>query len=501
MSDAESSSATSSSDNEQDESLTAQSNIKRKKYRDWTVDKAIYEIGCGRFQYYIFAITGIIWAADAMEMMLLAFLLPELQKDWKISGAESSLIGVSVFIGMLLGATSLAVLSDKYGRKKIITVGTLSTAIFGVLSGLAPNLGWMVLFRFGVGFFMTAGCVAYTLFAEFIPTEKDPYLKYKNSNLTNPNRLKGVMTRGKLLITQGVFWSAGALFSVFLAWITLKYLDWRWYLILSSVPLWFAFVGTFFMFESPHYLNISEKPGDREEAIKLIKRIADYNEVSLPSQWKLTTDNVKTRDERGQICVLFSDSEETKFRDTTVLLYIIYSCCVFSYYGISFISVRYFDMLDELYHLDTELYWEMTITTFAEVPALLLGILLIDKLGRRGVMNTAFLLFSISCYLLVVKQLQEIRILGIALVFIARMWINLGFIGLGIYFVEFYPTYIRATALGMAISLGRFAGIITTFTAESMSITLGLYLYGCGGLVAFIASILIQYDTTKKSIS
>ena len=142
----------------------------------------------------------------------------------------------------------------------------------------------------------------------------------------------------------------------------------------------------------------------------------------------------------------------------------------------------------------------MTLTTASEIPALILGLLMIDSLGRRSVMNLAFFCFAISCYLLVVWPIQHQRIVGICLIFIGRMWINLGFIGLGIYFVEYYPTYIRATALGFAISLGRFAGIITTFTAESISITLGMYLYGCAGMIAFIASIIIARDTVGRSL-
>mmetsp|Transcript_10451 Transcript_10451/g.15705 ORF Transcript_10451/g.15705 Transcript_10451/m.15705 type:complete len:491 (+) Transcript_10451:28-1500(+) len=458
---------------------------------EWTVDKAIYEIGCGKYQYHLFIITGTIWAADAMEMMLLAFLLPELQKTWHLSGAQSSLIGVSVFIGMLLGATTLAVLSDKFGRKKIVFVGTLCTAIFGVLSGIAPNLGWMVFFRSAVGFFMTAGCVAYTLFAEFVPTENDPMPSANPSHSPLRRPRQGIMTRGKLLIFQGIFWSAGALFSVLLAWVTLKYLNWRWYLILSSLPLWIASVAVWFMQESPHYLVVSEQ---HDAAMNLLQYIADYNGEQLPTHWRLKHTPIESR---GRLCDLF----QRQYRDVTVKLYVIYSCCVFSYYGLSFLSVRYFDMLDELYHLQRELFLEMTITTFAEVPALLLGMALIDRLGRRGVMNVAFMCFAVSCYLLVLHSLQHTRVIGIALVFIARMWINLAFIGLGIYFVEFYPTYIRATALGFAISLGRFAGILTTFIAESLSITLGLYLYGCIGLVAFIASVLIKTDTKKKLMS
>ena len=52
----------------------------------WSIDKAIYEVGVGPFQIFVFVVTGIIWAADAMEMMLLAFLLPELKHDWNLSG-------------------------------------------------------------------------------------------------------------------------------------------------------------------------------------------------------------------------------------------------------------------------------------------------------------------------------------------------------------------------------------------------------------------------------
>ena len=48
---------------------------------------------------------------------------------------ESALIGQFVFVGMLFGAITLANLADRFGRKRVILLGTLGTAIFGVLSG------------------------------------------------------------------------------------------------------------------------------------------------------------------------------------------------------------------------------------------------------------------------------------------------------------------------------------------------------------------------------
>ena len=233
------------------------------------------------------------------------------------------------------------------------------------------NIWWMLFFRFGVGFFMTTGCVAYTLFAEFLPS--------KHEGDDDDNERFGCLyscfrTRGKFLIVQGVFWSSGALFSVFLAWVTLYYLNWRWYLILSAVPLMFATVGAFFLTESPHYLVVS---GQYPKAVKLLREIAEINGHDLPegeleytaqigpncrsisnlqiSQSHSSQHNepnlrssrqssinstisdaaipvndvieaVKdvNRSQRGNVLDVF----DAKFRDTTLLLYVIYSCCV-----------------------------------------------------------------------------------------------------------------------------------------------------------------------------
>lgn len=62
-------------------------------------------------------------------------------------------------------------------------------------------------------------------------------------------------------------------------------------------------------------------------------------------------------------------------------------------------------------------------------------------------------------------------------------------------------TIFRATALGGAIALGRTAGISTTFAAEDMNITLGMWLYGCTGIVAFMASLLLPVDTTGRAMT
>ena len=144
----------------------------------YTVDEAIDAIGggsycgVGKFQFRLLFMTGAVWAADAMEMMLLSFLLPTLEKEWDLSGTEVSFVGAIVFFGMLIGGTTLSILADKVGRRRVVIVANAGCAVCGFLSGIAPNLTAMLIIRFFVGVFIGGGCVGYTLFAEYIPTPK-----------------------------------------------------------------------------------------------------------------------------------------------------------------------------------------------------------------------------------------------------------------------------------------------------------------------------------------
>ena len=144
----------------------------------YTVEEAIEKLGSkgpfgiGWFQFRLLFLTGFVWAADAMEMMLLSFLLPTLAKEWDLSSIVVSFVGAIVFFGMLIGGTFLSILADKIGRRKVVITANLGCAVFGLLSGIAPNLTAMLIIRFLVGIFIGGGCVGYTLFAEYLPTSK-----------------------------------------------------------------------------------------------------------------------------------------------------------------------------------------------------------------------------------------------------------------------------------------------------------------------------------------
>lgn len=48
--------------------------------------QALDHIGVGKFQIKLILICAFWWAADAMEVMLLSFLLPTLESTWHLHG-------------------------------------------------------------------------------------------------------------------------------------------------------------------------------------------------------------------------------------------------------------------------------------------------------------------------------------------------------------------------------------------------------------------------------
>ena len=106
----------------------------------YTVNDAINEMGMGKFQWFLWFILGLLSCAYAMEVMLVAILLPVFQKHFKITPVESTLVPLASIIGAFVGAFVLSLLSDKYGRRKIIIVGVLCTAISAMVSAFATDI-------------------------------------------------------------------------------------------------------------------------------------------------------------------------------------------------------------------------------------------------------------------------------------------------------------------------------------------------------------------------
>lgn len=109
----------------------------------------------GFFQYRILVASGLCFAADAMQVLLLSFLSIVLRDQWGLSDEEAAFITSILFAGALVGTSILGPLADKWGRRPVFLMAAAIIAVFGLATSLCQNyisiLVIMGLIGFGVG--------------------------------------------------------------------------------------------------------------------------------------------------------------------------------------------------------------------------------------------------------------------------------------------------------------------------------------------------------------
>ncbi|XP_013859202.1 synaptic vesicle 2-related protein, partial [Austrofundulus limnaeus] len=332
----------------------------------FTVDDALEAIGFGIFQWKISLVTGLAWVGDAMEMMILSILGPQLHCEWRLPGYQVALITSVVFIGMGIGSPMWGNVSDKYGRKTGLTLCMCWILYYGLLSAFSPVYGWLLVLRGFVGFGIGGAPQSVTLYSEFLP----------------------VKSRGFCIMLIAAFWAIGAVFEVLLALWIMPTLGWRWLLGLSAIPVGIFVCFCFWLPESPRFDVLS---GRREKAMATLTRIAAENGKTMP---RGTLTEYKQH-VRGRVKDLFTP----QYRTTTLLLWFIWFTNAFSYYGIVLLTTELFQAGDscgvsqgakieprcnlECKYLTSDDYKDLLWTTLAEFPGLLIILFAVDYLGRK----------------------------------------------------------------------------------------------------------------------
>ncbi len=107
---------------------------------------------------------------DAMDLRIYSFLMPSLAASWGVSDAQLGALFSAVMITGGLGGWVTGLLSDRFGRVRVLQLTILIYSVFTFLSGFASNFTELMIFRclqgFGYGGEITAGIV---LMAEMVP--------------------------------------------------------------------------------------------------------------------------------------------------------------------------------------------------------------------------------------------------------------------------------------------------------------------------------------------
>jgi len=134
-----------------------------------SLDAALSAAGVGAFQLRLLALFGLVWAADAMQVLAIGFAAPSIAGEFGLPVAQAVQGGTAFFLGMLIGAWGFGRLADRFGRRRVLIGTVLMDALFGLLSAAAPNFSLLLGLRFLVGTAVGGTLpVDYAMMAEFL---------------------------------------------------------------------------------------------------------------------------------------------------------------------------------------------------------------------------------------------------------------------------------------------------------------------------------------------
>src|SRR5262249_26871892 len=103
------------------------------------------------------------WMLDGMDVMLYAFALTSLQKEFGLSPAALGGVASATLVTSAIGGIPAAALAARFGRARVLSwsilVSSLMTAGTATSRGLASLLVWRALVGFGLGAEWSAGSV------------------------------------------------------------------------------------------------------------------------------------------------------------------------------------------------------------------------------------------------------------------------------------------------------------------------------------------------------
>lgn len=432
-----------------------------------TLDEALNQVGFGKFQTKLMVLCGLGWAADAMEVMLIAFVMPAVAKEWGLTKTQTGSLGTAIFLGMLAGAWLWGRLSDVLGRKTGFIATVAVDSVFGLLSAFSPSFIWLLVLRmltgFGVGGTLP---VDYSIFSEYLPQQK----------------------RGRYLVLLESFWALGAVITAGLAWLIVPNLGWRWLLAISALPGLIIFFIRRNIPESPRYLMVK---GDTDKAKQVLLQVAAENGVKL-AEFELKP--LTTAPKAEPISTLWKPA----FRRTTLLLWVIWFGISLGYYGVftwlpAFFRTSGMEMLP--------VYQNSFILALAQLPGYFSAAYLVEKWGRRKTLGAYLLASGLFTFLFAaVTSLNWMIAMGIWMSFF-----TLGAWGATYaYTPEAYPTALRGTGMGAASGMTRIAGAIApTLGALLMgtSLVLPLSVYAVSFVLAGVAAFFLPTETRQKPLA
>ncbi|KHN99433.1 sugar transporter [Metarhizium album ARSEF 1941] len=479
------------------------------------INKAIGDIGMGKYNWQLFTLCGFGWFADNLWLQGVSLTLPSLSAEFGVSEKTVRYTTSALFVGLSLGSFIWGIGSDLVGRRAAFNFTLLITSVFGISSAYAQSWG-AVSFLFAALGFGVGGSLPVdgALFLEFLPDASS-----------------------SLLTLLSVWWPVGQLVSSLAAWYFIANYaadrGWRYFIVSIGVVTFAMFVIRFFifrLFESPKFLLSKGRQG---EAVAVVHGIAYTNGTKT---WLTSEilDLVAADDDSGQEAsgphrpgssrpsALFNKLkgfsgarlkplfENKTLGWATALIWFSWASIGMGYPLFNAFLPQYFShshgggaadqVPSETSAISNETYRNYAITSVMGVPGSVLAAYLVDSpslfFGRRGTLAGSTLVSAIFLFLFVMFGTTPTAQLAFSCV--AAFSQNIMYGVLYAFTPEIFPAPVRGAGTGVASFLNRVTGLVAPILAASIpgdGATIPIYLSAILILSAFVGICLIPIET------
>ncbi|KAJ6645267.1 Solute carrier family 22 member 6-A, partial [Pseudolycoriella hygida] len=346
-------------------------------------------------------------------------------------------------------------LSDRFGRRTVLTCNFALTGVLGVLLSFSWNY-WM----FASLEFLTSLVTSGSYMSIFI------------LGMELVGRKKRAI--GSVIIS--FVFSVG---QVLLGLIAMYVKKFRLLLRIIYIP---TFLVLSYIWIIPESIRWLLSKGRNEEAVKIIQRAAKVNRVELShaslQSLKDCSSAALPVEEKGNFLLVL------KSRTLTLRLI---NCCFcwftngFVYYGLSVQSVV----------LGGNKYVNFIMVSVGEIPAVALTYVLLQGVGRKWSLSSSMVLAGIVCLLSeLATNAESVSIIRLLLFFIGKCAISVSFYVLYVYTTELYPTFLRQSLMGLCSAFGFIGSMLAPqtplLTRILPSLTLILF-----GIVSILSGLLV----------
>ena len=393
----------------------------------------VQRLPIGKFHYTLLWVIGLGWMFDAMDTGLISFILTTMADEWQMSAAEKGWVVSITFVGMAIGAVFAGGLADRIGRRTVFAMTLLIYSLATALCAFAPNLTWLLLFRFIVGLGLGGQLpVAVTLVSEYIPAH----------------------VRGRFIVLLESFWGLGWLVAALMSYFVIPNYGWQIAFLLGGLPALYVFMIIKKVPESVPYLI---NRGRIAEAHALVQKLERQCGVEVIEQ-------IEVKAVADKQSVSFRQLWSGPLARRSLMLWLIWFGIVYSYYGI-------FTWLPSLLvkqgYSIVQSFEYVLIMILAQLPGYVVAAWLVEKLGRKPTLAGFIALCAMAAYFFgQANSVNMIMFWGCLMSFF-----NLGAWGvLYTYTPEQYPTNIRAFGSGWASAIGRMGGIVAPLVVTHMMV-------------------------------